>query len=245
MTGQPRHDLFQRSGNGAGGYGGAVDQQDRQAKAAGGVEFGLRTRAARVLGDDMGDGVFAQKCRVGGKVKRAFGDDDGRAGQGERGFGFVDKAQQVVVLRFSGKGVEGLFADGKKDAGGLVGQGRCGGPGRGNMGPAVGGRGGPRGAFEGQKRGLRLRAGGYGVRAYLCGEGVGGVDHMGDAFGLQVTGKTFGAAKASGAGWQGLGNGRVGASGVGKDGIKALRGEGAGQKAGFGRAAEKKDARHG
>ena len=110
--------------------------------------------------------------------------------------------------------------------GGLVGQGRCGGPGRGNMGPAVGGRGGPRGAFEGQKRGLRLRAGGYGVRAYLCGEGVGGVDHMGDAFCPQVLAQAVHAAEPACAGGQGLGNGRVGAARVGKDGIAALRATG-------------------
>ena len=245
MTGKPCHDVGNRSGNGARRYGGAVYHEDRQAEGACGVKFGLCACAAGVFGDDMGDGVFAQKCGVGGKVKGTFGDDHGRAGQGKRGFGFVDKAQQVVVLRFGGKGVEGLFADGKKDAGGLVGQGCCGLFDGMDTGPAVGLRGSPGRAFKGEKRRLRLRAGGYGVRAYLCGEGVGGVDHMGDAFGLQVTGKTFGAAKAADAGWQWLGHGRVGASGVGKDGIKALRGEGAGQKACFGRAAEKKDARHG
>lgn len=245
MICQPCHDFGQRSGNGAGGYGGAVDQDDRNAQGSGGVELGARTRAAGVLGDDMGDAVIAQKGGVGGFVEGAFADKGRAVGQGKRRFGCVDKAQQVMVLRFDGEGVQGLLANGEKDAGGGVGQRACGGFGGWNTGPAVGGRGAPRGAFEGQKRGSGLRAGGYGVAAHLRGEGVGGVDHMGDAFGLQVVRKSFGAAEAAGAGGQGLGHGRVGASGVGKDGVHSLRGEFAGKLARFGGTAEEKDARHG
>lgn len=245
MSGQPCHDLRHGCRAGAGRYGGAVDHYDRDLQAAGGVEFGARARAACVLGDDMGDAVIAQKGGVGGFGERAFGEDDRRVGQGKRGFGFVHQSQQIVVLRFGGKGVQGLLADGQKHAGGTGGKRDCRLIGVGNMGPAVGIGGGPRRAFKGDERGFRGRAGGDSIGADAGGKGVGGVDHMGDPFGFDITGKAFGAAEASGSGGQGLGYGGVGASGVGKDGIYACGGKFAGQKAGFGGAAEKKDARHG
>lgn len=245
MSGQPCHDLRDRSGFGAGRYGGAVDQDDGDLQAAGGFQFRIGPRAACVLGDDMGYAVVTQQGGVGGFVERAFGDEDGRVRQGKRGFGFVDKAQDVVVLGVARETVEPLLADGEKDAGGNGGKRACRLIGVGNRGPAVGGRSGPGRAFKGEKRGLRGRAGGDGIGAHLCGKGVGGVDDVCDAFGAQVVGEALGAAKASGSGGQRLGYGGVGASGVREDGVGATGGKFAGKEARFGGAAEEEDARHG
>ncbi len=245
MICEPRHDFGHGCRAAAGRDGGAVDQDDRNVQAAGGFQFRIGPRAACVLGDDMGYAVVTQQGGVGGFVEGAFGEDDGRMRQGKRGFGVVDKAQKVIVLRLAGEGVQGLLADGEEDAGGFVGKRVGGGFGVGNVGPAVGGRGGPRGAFEGDERGLRLRAGGDGVGAHGGGEGVGGVDHMGDGLGAQVVGEALGAAETSGSGGQRLGYGGVGASGVGEYRVGAFGGEFAGKKACFGGAAEEEDARHG
>lgn len=245
MIREPRHDLVHRSGNGARGYGGAVDHDDRYLQGAGGVEFGAGAGAASVFRNDMGDAVIAQEGGVGGFVEGSFGDYDRRVGQGKRGFGGVDEAQEVMVLRFAGKGLQGLLADGEEDAGGVFWQGAGGGFGGRDMGPVVGACGAPRRAFEGEERGLRLRAGGYGVRAHRCREGVGGVDDVGNALGLQVAGEALGATVASGPCGQGLGDGGVGSTGIGKDGVDAEGGQSAGEKARFGGAAEEEDARHG
>lgn len=245
MICEPCHDFGHGCRAGSGRDGGAVDQDDRDVQAAGGFQFRIGPRAACVLGDDMGDAVVAQKGGVGGFVEGAFGDEDSRVRQGQRGFGFVDEAQDVVVLGLACETVERLLADGEKHTGGRGGKRACRLFGVGNSGPAVGGRGGPWRAFEGEKRGLRLRAGGDGVGAHGRGEGVGGVDHVGDAFGLQVMRKALGAAETADARGQRLGYWGIGASGVGEDRVDAFGGEMLCEGARFGRAAEEEDARHG
>ncbi len=244
MSREPCHDLFQRFGRVAGRQGGAVDQDDGQAQGAGGDQFRFRAAAACVLGDDMGDGVVAQKGRVAGGGEGAFGDKGGAQGQGKRGLGRIDEAQQVVVLRFGGERLKRLLADGEEDACRCVGQGGDGGFGILHMRPAVAFARRPGVAFVGEKRGARFGAGGEGVPAHLCGEGVGGVDHMGDRLGADIGGEALGPAKAADAGGQGLCHGCYRAAGVGKDGIYAKGRQMRGKVAGFGRAAEQKDACH-
>lgn len=245
MTVQPRHDIGHAARRLAGRQVRAVDQDHGKAKRAGGGQFRIRAAAACVLGDDMGDGVLAHQGFVGLHREGAFGEDHGRIGQGKRGFGRIDEAQKVVVLRFGGEGVEGLLADGEEDAGRGVGQGRDSGFGRGDMGPAVALCRRPSGAFEGEERGSGFGAGGEGITAHLRGKGVGGVDHMGDGIAADVSGEAFGTAKAADAGGQGLGHGGIGAACVGENRVDALAGEFGGEAGGFRRAAEKKDARHG
>lgn len=245
MIHHPRHDACDAVGLLARRHGGPFDKDHGQPERAGGVEFRPCADAACVFGDDVGDGMIAQKGGVALCGKRTLGDDRRGVRQGQGCFGRIDQTQKVMVLRFGGEGVEGLFADGKKDAGRGVGQGfgrRFGGV---DARPAVGGFGCPSGAFEGQQRGRGLGAGGNGVCAYLCGEGVGRVDDMGDAFGADVFCKSPGPAKAADARRQGLRHGGRCASGVGKHRIHPLREQMRGKAGGLGRAAKKKDARHG
>ncbi len=242
---QPCHHF----GNGAkhlpGRHGGPVDQDDGQAKAAGGRQLGLGPGAAGVLGDNMGDPVILQKSKVGGQVKGAAGDDSMGIWQGQGAFGRVDKAQDVVVPGPGSKGLQGLLADGKKDPCGRIGQGSDGGFGIWHMGPLIAFPGAPRRALQRHQRQVQLGAGGDSIPAHPRGEGMGRIDDMGDALILQVSNQPFHAAKAAHPHGQGLRHGHGRAPGVGKDRIRPCLGQGAGKQACLGRAAQKKDAWHG
>jgi len=188
--------------------------------------------------------MVAQKRGIGGGVEGATVDHDRRLRQGRRRLGRIDEAQQVMVLRFGGKGGERLLADGKEDAGRIVGQRRDGGGDIRHVPPVITRLRLPRRAFQRDQGRCGFRAGGDGVPAHPCGEGVGRVDDMGDAFVPQIIGQPRHPAEAAHAHGQGLGDGRIRAACIGKDGIHPRIGQGAGQTARLGRAAEEEDARH-
>ena len=243
--GQPGHDIGCAAGDGAWGDGGAVNQDHRQGKRAGGGQFGFGPCAAGVLGDDDVDAVVGQKRTVAFGGEGTPRDDGMGVGQGQ-GFGrWVDEAQKIVMLRGRGEGRKGLAAYCKEDAARRRADCGDGGFKVGDMGPAVTLARLPRGAFKGDKGRFGFVTGGDGIRAHLGGEGVCRVNNMGDCFGLDVSLEALDAAKAAHADRQGLGDGGFGATGVGIEGVHARCGQRAGHLRGFGRSAQKKDARHG
>ncbi len=103
MTQPVHHRLHPAKGQARRG-GRAVDQDHRQAQGAGGVQLRLGPRAARVLGDDVGDPMVAQQGGIARNVEGAAGDDGRGAGQGQGPLGRVDKPQEVMVLGAGRKG---------------------------------------------------------------------------------------------------------------------------------------------
>ncbi len=210
-----------------------------------GDQFCLGAHAARVLGNDMTNGMVAQKGDVAVNCEGAGVNHRLGMRQGQRPFGRIDQPQQVMVLGFGGKSGQPLLANRQKHPRGGFWQSRDSGYGIGNMGPTVPGLCDPRGTLEHQKRNAGHLAGRYRIQAHLGGKGVGGVDHSADALGLQIVQQPFHSAKAANAGRQGLRFGRIGAPGVGEYRVQPRLGAGSGQLAGFGRTAKDQDACHG
>lgn len=242
---EPGHDLGHAARNRAGGHLRTVDQDDRQVKGAGGDKLRLGPRTTGVLGDDDVDAMVTQKDKVALCRKRAAGNHGLCVGQGQGIGRRIDKAQKVVVLRGLGETGKGLATDGQEDPARGVAKGCDGRVKVGDMGPVVFGVCLPGRAFKGDQRGVGCLAGGDRVAAHPGSEGVGGVDDMGDGFGLQVLCEARDAAKSADADGQRLGNGGFGPARVGIDGVHARLGQRAGHLRGLGRSAQKKDARHG
>ncbi len=238
---KPLHDLGHSFNALAWRNGRAVDQQDRNLQRAGGVQFGARAGAAGVLGNYELNAVAFQQIEVAFQREWATRDDGLRVWQ-RQGGGRVDKAQQVAVLRMSGKGREILPTDGGENAGRLHRQGGKAGVEIGEVAPDVAGLGLPRPAFKGNEGGSGGGAGLDGMVAHLGGERVGGVDDMRDSFGLQIVDKAGCSTKATPALRQGLRQRITGATGVGIDRIHPGIGQRAGHQASLGGAAKQKDA---
>lgn len=243
--GQPGHDFRHAAGDGALRDGRTVDQDDRQVKVAGGGQLGLGPRTSGVLGDDDVDAVIRQKRAVAFHCEGASCDDGMGIGQGQRFGRRVNEAQEIVVLRGLGEEAKVLATDGKEDSARGIAQCGDGGIKVGDVGPVVLRSGGPGRAFKGDQGRAGFGAGGHGIRAHLRGEGMRRVDHMGDGFGLDIGLEACGAAEAAHADRQGLGDRGFGATGVGIDGVHLRLRQDAGHLSGFGRSAQKKDARHG
>lgn len=220
-----------------------VDHDHRQAKIASSIEFGARTIATGVLGDDQLNIVVCQQLAVGYEGERPTGDDGCGMGQGQRA-GLVDQAQQVVMLRGCGESIEVLATDGEENSCRCGRQGDDGSVDVGDMVPFVACDGFPRGTVQRDQGGFGGFAGSDGVMAHRGGKGVGGVDDMADVFGVKVGNQPVDAAKAANALGQGLRGGGVGAAGVGIDGVDFGIRQGFGERVRFRCAAKQQDAGH-
>jgi len=242
---EERQNLVHATGEPARRDGRPVDQDDRQAKRAGGVELGPRSGSARILRYDHVDPVGGQELPVARRREGTACHDDGGIGQGQISFGRVDQPEQVMMLRLDGKGAEVLSADRKKDPRARIGQGFGGRVRVGHMAPVVAVARDPWRTLVSAKRHADRIAGGDGIPAHLRRERMSGVDHMGDPFAAQIAHQPLDAAEAADPRRQGLRDRRTGAPGVGKDGIGPDGSKRTGKLACLGRAAKKKDARHG
>ena len=192
----------------------------------------------------MGDGVALHQRAVARNVKRATGDFDRCVRQRQGRVWFIHQPQQVMVLGFGGELGEVLLADGQKHPCGRIWQRVNGSVDTVHMQPVVAFARLPGRTFKGTKRHPRRGAGLHCVGAHLGCEGMGGVDHMGDVFGLQVGRKPLGTTKTADARRQRLADGLGRAARVGKHRIQTRLGQGLGQRRGFGCAAQQEDACH-
>ncbi|MFM2388449.1 MAG: hypothetical protein RLZZ437_4 [Pseudomonadota bacterium] len=220
----------------------AVHHDDGQAQFARRGDFGDSPFAARVFGNDDIDMLITQQRGIIGHCKGSAGDGDGRLWQGHVITRSIDKTQQVMVLGGADKSVQMLPPDGQKHpARGGAKDKRCTGK-VWHVGPVISGCGHPWRTFKGDKGHACGPAGQNGIRAHLRGEGMCGVNDMGDAFAGKKGLQSGNTAKAADTGGQGLGHRGFGAASVGIDRIGVVLLQGAGQKAGLGRAAKQKDA---
>lgn len=242
---EPRHHVIDSAGHGSVSNCGSGNHDHGQVQAAGGLQLCQSAAAARVFGDDMGDGVGAHQVDVGFNGKRAAIKDDFGIRQGQRIVGRIDKTQQVEMLRLGRKEGKCLLADGEENAGGFRGQGGDGGFSIGDMVPVIALLRRPFRAFVGDQRGVGHPARLNRVAADLGGKWVCGIDDMGD-FGVEyVVGETLHTAVAAQSGGQGLPDRVGGASGIGKYGVDACVGESVGKRRCLGCATQKKDAHYG
>lgn len=243
MSNPAQHRL--RAGKGlAPGQGRSFNHDHRHAKHARGSQLGHRPAAARVLGHKMGNPMGAHQLGIA-----RFGEGPPRhhqlhIGQGQGLRGWIDKAQHVGMLRLGSEVRQRLAADRQKDPRRSLWQGRDRGLGIGNAVPVVLRPGCPSRALQRNQRYGAGFAGKQGITADLHGKGMGCIHHMADPFGAQKLRQTLGAAKATQPLWQGLRARGLGPPGIGKYRFDPGLGQQAGQRAGLGGAAQKKDARH-
>ena len=223
----------------------AVDQDDGQAQLPRGNQLCLCPRPARVLGDDMADAMCAHQGKVAVNGEGASVDHHRGLRQRQGGFGRIDKAQQIVVPGFGGKGRKRLLADGQKDPRATVRHGGNGGFGIRHKRPSVACLRGPCGPHHDQQRNTGGGAGGGCIAAHLRGKGMGGIDNMAYPVRGQVRHQPRNAAKTTNPHGQGLRLWHPGAPGIGKHRVKPGPGYGGGQLACLGGATKDQDARHG
>lgn len=179
------------------GQAGPVNQPDGQAQLSRRVEFRPRTTAACVFGDDEPASMAAQQGEIMGKVERAARDFQRYIRQGQRGFGRINEAQQIIVLRPAGKITQMQATNGEKDAPRGAAQTCRGGGEVWKAGPVIARTGLPGRAHQAKERRSRCPRGLMRVAADLCGKGMRGVDQMCNAVLLQIQGKAPGTAKAA------------------------------------------------
>lgn len=242
MHGHPIHHISHTAHDGAVGDMGAVNHDDGQTEFACGGDLGDGAFATCILGDDDFGGMVTHQGDVTGHSEGAAGDGDGGLQQGQVIGWCINEAQQIMVLGGNGKGREMLAPDGQKHPARRRAKGSGGADKVWHMGPVVGFCGDPWRAFKGEQGNACGLAGHNGVGAHLGGVGMGGINDMGYAFAGKKGLQSFYTAKAADAGGQGLGHRGLGPAGIGINGIGVVIMQGAGEKARFGRAAQKKDA---
>ena len=229
---------FGRLGDSFGGWKRrAVDQPDRQAELAGGLQFRFCAAAAGILGDDQIAAMGAQEGEVGGEVKGAARDLGCDAGQRQR-VRRIDKAQEVVMLRLRGEFRDMQAPDGEEDA--------TGGPVQtlhrlaqvAQMGPAVTRAGRPGRAHQADQRDGGGQGRFMGVMAHLRRERVGCVDQMRDPLRRHPCRKALCPAETSGSDRDRLCARVFGAARIGERGGDAAIRQQAGELACLGGAAQ-------
>ncbi len=212
--------------------------------SARGIQLGARARAARILGDDHLDAVFAQQGQFARRREGAAIHDQMMVGPGRRRGG-IDEAQQVEMLRGLGKVADGLAAKCQEHARRVGAERSDRLFGIRHADPAITGAFHPFGSGQREQRHARPLRRRNRIGADPRGEGVGRVDQMRHAFALQVIGQPLDPAEPADAYRDRLGAGVLGAARIAQHrAYPALRQRG-GQRARLGRAAEQKDMAHG
>lgn len=226
-------------------HGWAIDHDDRQAQLPRRDQLGLRAPATGILAQQQVDSMFLHQPRVTLRSKRPAINDDAVMGESGRHTRRIDEAEQIMMLRLGGKGLHMHSAQRQHDAARGTSQRGHGGVHICHMVPSVTSGGFPWRAGEGDMRNARRLRRPHGVRAYRRGEGMGGIDQMGEALLADIACQSIHPAKAADAHRHRLGTGMLSSTRIAERRPHAARGEQPGQRARFGGAAQKEDIRHG
>lgn len=227
------------------GNGGAVDHRHRQAQFAGRRELGLRAGSSGILAHDDLDGVLTHQPDVAFDGEGAAIDNEAVARQWRRGFGRIDEAQEIMMLRLRDEFGDMHAAQRQHDPAGRPGK-----PGHGSadiryMAPAIALLRCPGGAGESDQRRSGKARGGYGIRAHGRGEGMRRVDQVGHPVLPQPVGKAIRASETADAHRDRLRTRAGRSTRVAERRVHSGPGEQAGQRAGLGGTAQKENFRHG
>ena len=240
MLSQPSDYLRCRGGRVARGQGRAIDQNHAQAQRTGRLKLGLRAATAGIFSHHMGNAVRLQQRHITVHGEGAARDDDLRAAQGQVKR-CIDQTQQVSVLWATCERQQVLLANRQKNSCWLGGQRSHCGFYIGDVLPVIAGLCLPGRSLKSQQRHASCSASLHGIRTHLRGERVRSIDHMGDAISLQPSLQAGNATKAAHTGGQGLRNGRKRSACIRKNRVYLGAGQGLGQFAGLGRAAQQKN----
>lgn len=222
-----------------------VDHQDRQAEPPGGDQLRLRAGAAGIFAEDQVDAMVLHQPQVAIGIEGAAIDQQMMVWQRGRHRRRIDEAQQIEMLRLGGESVRVQSAERQHDApGGAIQRGNRAGD-VGHMGPVIARFRVPGRAGQGDEGDAGLACRHDGIAAHHGGEGMSGVDQMGDAFAAQIGGQTFRSAKAADAHWHRLWAGIVDPAGIAERRLLAAFGQQAGERARFGRSAQNQDVAYG
>ena len=194
MSNPVKH-LLRRGAFGALGLLGPLDHDDRKREIPRGIDLCIRPRTSTVLRHDAVDPVTLHKRAIRVPVKGSAIHDHLGVGQGQRTCWRIDKTEQIAVLRVRRERGQMHAPDGQHHDAPRSCQRLNRACDIGYQGPVVTRLRPPSRAGEGHQRHPGLRAGRHSVPAHLHGKGMGGVDHMRDPFGPQISAKTGWSAK--------------------------------------------------
>lgn len=226
------------------GHRGPGDHHHLQPQLAGGVDLGLRTRAACVFGDQNLGAVTAHQGQIIGQRKRATRHFDPRTGQREIGLRHIHDPQQEIMLRKRRESRQMQTSDGQKHPCGGALQRLNGALDIRDILPPIARLGLPGRAFKGAKRHGAQGCGLNRIGADLGGKGVGGVDDLPDVFSPQIVGQPRHPAKTAHPHRDRLGAGLIHAARIRQHRGQPLTGQFGDQGAGLGGAAKNKGAFH-
>lgn len=226
-------------------HGRAIDHDDRQAERSRGVDLGAGTLPSRILCDDQIDAVIPHKGKVTRWCERATIHQQMVARQCGRRIWRIDEPQEIVMLWLRGEGFDMHPTESEHHAPRRAIERADGAGDIRDVGPAVAVHCLPFRAVEHQMGDIRSTRGGGGVGADRSGEGMGGVDKVGESPRLQERRQAVSAAKAADADRHRLCTGIAGAPGIAQRRLFAPLGQGSGERARFHGAAKDQDVAHG
>lgn len=244
MIHQPAHDLLHILCHPTRRQVWSINQNHRNSQDSCRFQLGDSACTARILGDNKGNAVVFEQDQILGLIERTPCDDGFGLRKAQRLGRRVDKAQQIVVLRFGGEGQQALLADCQEYPLRRIGQGGNRVVDIRNRPPVVIWPRLPRRALQRTKADASRGAGKNRIAAHLGGEGVGRVNNMGKFFGVQIGGKPFGPAKPANPGGQWLSHRAIRAPGIGIQRLDPCRCQRAGKVGCFGGAAQQQDTAH-
>lgn len=241
---KPGHHTLQIATDLPRGHRRAGDHHHLQPQLAGGVDLGLRARAACVFGDQNFGAVTAHQGQIIGQRKRASRHFDPRTGQREIGQRRIHDTQQEIMLRKRGERRQVQTPDSQKHPGGGALQRLNGALDIRNILPPIARLGLPGRAFKGAKRHGAQGCGLNRIGADLGGKGVRGIDNLPDVFRPQILGQPRHPAKAAHPNRDRLGARLIHAARIRQHRRQPLTGQFTHQGAGLSRAAKNKSAFH-
>lgn len=174
-----------------------TDQHDFKSEGPGRVEFGTRSIAATILGDNDLYLGLAHQVQFIIKTERAACQQHLEPGQVRAGIRRIDRANQIIMLGRSIEGWKLQSANRQKYTSRSIADPKCCAFGIDKTAPAVAGLGSPRRAAKYRDRNLHELCRRRRVRGYLFGKGMGRIDHRVDGFFAEEIRKTLEPTEAA------------------------------------------------
>ena len=215
---------------------GTVDHDDRQAKSACRLDFGIGTRAACILGHNQIDAMRFHQCAIIGQRERATRHQHVMIWKRRRIAGRIDQPQQIEMLRIGRERVQMHAPNSQHHARRRTIKGTNRPFDVGHMDPVIAGLRAPRRAGQRDQGDVCMRTGRNGIAAHLRRKRMGGVHDMGHTVAHDIVAQTVDPAKPANALGQWLAPGALYTACETDDTCQSSRSHRAAQRCGLGRA---------